>query len=418
MTSRRILLAGLSFATLLPAWTTGLPAQANASLAYQAPAGWTESVNPASGLVSLVPPGLPYGRVCVLNVFSPERFAGTNRDYHDEVVRRVTHHGVQLEPPRHGTAGAFIVTTLHQRAANGVQLWITIYTTRWSDQGQVFIFTANATDVAVAYFPSADAMIRGISVPQAASALSPADTPSTCLRPTGTEFCPAPIPAGDRDVPITGAYIATTAETGFKVGSGVASRVGTTVLLLFANGVAVRTAAMKDGSIDDTYWAEGFATMDPTDSSQIGMRRLGRWSEAAGHVTIAWRIGAPVSLTRDGEKLMDGHATWAPYHRVDGLRFEGRYAHVVEFGPPWSVTLHKDGTFSSDGLNEIMGGTMVNPGFPVHGSGTYQITKWSLVLRFSTGFLQSINLMLGQGDPADPADIVLNGTDFARAAGR
>lgn len=41
-----------------------------------------------------------------------------------------------------------------------------------------------------------------------------------------------------------------------------------------------------------------------------------------------------------------------------------------------------------------------------------------LVLRFSTGFVQSMNLMLGTGDPANPDVIVVNGTDFQRAGAR
>ena len=51
----------------------------------------------------------------------------------------------------------------------------------------------------------------------------------------------------------------------------------------------------------------------------------------------------------------------------------------------------------------------------VTGNGAFVTTRWSLVVHFSTGFSQSINLMLGQGDPADPKDIVLNGYDFVKS---
>ena len=255
----------------------------------------------------------------------------------------------------------------------------------------------------------------GASPPASAGGYPP---PPPCLRPQGIEFCPAPVPTGDHAVPITGAYLATSAQTAFHVGAGVESRVETTILLLFANGVAARSAAMKSGDLDDTYWSEGFATMDPTDPSQLGMRRIGRWTEASGKVTITWQTGPAMTLTRDGDDLKEAYTTWAPYPRIDGLKLEGRYQHVVEFGPPWSVTLHRDGTFTSDGLNETMGGTTINPGFPAQGSGTYEIMKWSLVLRFSTGFVQSISLMLGKGDPANPDVIVLNGTDYQRTGAR
>ena len=175
---------------------------------------------------------------------------------------------------------------------------------------------------------------------------------------------------------------------------------------------------MKDGSIDANYVAEGFATLDPSDPSKLGVRRAGRWIEQSGKITISWASGETMDLTRDGSNLKERYVTWTPYASVDGLRLDGRFQRVVPFGPPWAITLRKDGTFTEDLAGETMGGTIVNPAFPEHGSGSYEIRRWSLILRFGTGFVQSINLLLGEGGPANPSVIVLNGFDFTRSAGR
>src|SRR3954468_1222241 len=186
------------------------------------------------------------------------------------------------------------------------------------------------------------------------------------------------------------------------------------MLVLYANGVAVRSSVMKAHTNDDTYYAEGFATVDAVNFASIGARQSGRWSEKGGKVSIAWTIGGTQELTRNGDKLTEQYSSWAPYAPVDGLRLDGRFSHAQGFGPPMMLTLRKDGTFTEDGVNDTMGGTMVNLDFPVHGSGTYEIARWSLVLRFSNGFVQSINLLLGGGDPTSTTTMVLNGYDFAR----
>src|SRR5262249_206116 len=154
------------------------------------------------------------------------------------------------------------------------------------------------------------------------------------------------------------------------------------------------------------------------DVSSLGDRQWGRWTEQGGAISIAWKIGAAQQLTRDGESLKETYSRWTPYASVDGLKLEGQFGHVQPFGPPMVVVLHRDGTFSEDRVNDTMGGTIVNAEFPEHGSGKYEITRWSLVLRFGTGFVQSINLLLGGGDPANVNTFVLNGYDFNRAGSR
>jgi hypothetical protein len=393
---------------------SGRTAQAP-SLSYEIPAGWAGQVDPRSGVTSLAPRRLPFGRMCVVTVFSPEHFAGTPSAFHDEIVRRATAYARALEAPQRDSLGGFQLTRVHQIMPNGIQLWVTIYTASWGEQGQAFVVSANTADLARKYTPVADAMISHIAVPVLATAST--ESPPPCLRPTGIEICPKAVVADDPAIAIVGAYIATAARSSFSVGAGVQSRVGTQVLLLFANGVAARASASKSGAGDDLYWAEGFATMDPRDLTQLGARRAGRWTERNGTITIAWQVGQPVTLTRDGQKLREQYTAWAPYPSVDGLRLDGRYQRRPEaYVSPSGITFHRDGTFEADGLNVTMGGTTLNPGFPERGAGRYEISRWSLILTFSTGFVQSINLLVGAGDRAAPADLVLNGYDYVRAA--
>src|SRR5262249_12648208 len=136
---------------------------------------------------------------------------------------------------------------------------------------------------------------------------APAAPPTSGAPPPGRRndpnaWHPKPVPSGDRVVEIKGAYISTGATTSFSVDpsdAGVKSRVSTTMLVLYANGIAVRSAVAKANRIDDTYYAEGFATVDPNDLSSLGDRQWGRWTEQGGAISIAWKIGAAQQLTRD-----------------------------------------------------------------------------------------------------------------------
>ena len=137
-------------------------------LAYEVPSGWIQRDVP-SGLTSLTPPGLPAGRLCGVSIFLPEPFSGTAEAYHGEIVKRATLNARPLEPPRHNTAGEFLVSALHQITSAGSPLWVTVYTARWSDRGQAILFSANAEDLMRMYAPAVDAMIRRIVMPQVAS---------------------------------------------------------------------------------------------------------------------------------------------------------------------------------------------------------------------------------------------------------
>jgi hypothetical protein len=78
------------------------------------------------------------------------------------------------------------------------------------------------------------------------------------------------------------------------------------------------------------------------------------------------------------------------------------------------IVLHKNGTFEGDGVNITMGGDIVSPNFPEHGSGTYQVHKGSMILFFQNGFTQAIECMIDTAPNGEAKIVLLNGYPFER----
>jgi hypothetical protein len=76
--------------------------------------------------------------------------------------------------------------------------------------------------------------------------------------------------------------------------------------------------------------------------------------------------------------------------------------------------LHKNGTFEGDGVNVTMGGEIVSPNFPAHGSGTYDVHKGSMILFFQNGFTQAIACIIDTAPNGDARTVLLNGFPFER----
>ena len=122
---------------------------------------------------------------------------------------------------------------------------------------------------------------------------------------------------------------------------------------------------------------------------------------------IRWNVGNPSQLLKNGPNLETKGEKWTPFHLPDGIRLEGTFVRQMEAGlrSQW-ITLHKDGTFVGDGVNVTMGGREVNPAFPEHWAGTYEIRKGSMILYFANGFTQAIACMIDT-DPSGNAKTVL-----------
>jgi hypothetical protein len=76
--------------------------------------------------------------------------------------------------------------------------------------------------------------------------------------------------------------------------------------------------------------------------------------------------------------------------------------------------LRRDGSFEASNLVHALGGPFNNPNFPEQGRGTYELRKWSLVLRFEGGYEQAIKFLMSGDGLADARGIVLGGSELVR----
>jgi hypothetical protein len=223
----------------------------------------------------------------------------------------------------------------------------------------------------------------------------------------------------ERDVPLKGVYV----FIGYGFGASYGG-VGTTMtwgqqakqqlLLLFANGVAAKTD-LKGDNLAGHHEAEGFATMDVVNPAAIAGAPFGHWTDNGNSIHIQWNIGAPTELAKNGNNLEGKGERWTPFKLVEGERLEGTFVRKMEAGlrSQW-IVLHKNGSFEGDGVNVTMGGEIVNPYFPAHGSGTYEVHKGSMILAFQNGFTQAIECMIDTAPNGDAKIVLLNGFPFER----
>jgi len=223
----------------------------------------------------------------------------------------------------------------------------------------------------------------------------------------------------ERDVPLKGVYV----FIGYAFGASYGG-VGTTMtwgqravqqlLLLFANGVAAKTD-LKGDNLAGHHQAEGFATMDVANPAAVSGAPYGHWTQDEHTVHIQWNIGAPTDLAKNGANLEGKGERWTPFQLAEGDRIEGTFVRKMEAGlRSQAIVLHQNGTFSGDGVNVTMGGSIVSPQFPERGSGNYEVHKGSMILAFSNGFTQAIACMIDKSPNGDVKTILLNGFPFER----
>jgi hypothetical protein len=223
----------------------------------------------------------------------------------------------------------------------------------------------------------------------------------------------------ERDVPLKGVYV----FIGYAFGPSYGG-VGTTMtwgqqatqqlLLLFANGVVAKTD-LKGDNLAGHHQAEGFATMDVANPAAVAGAPYGHWTDNGDTIHIQWNIGGSTDLVKKGNTLEGKGERWTPFQLAEGERLEGTFVRKMEAGlrSQW-IVLHKNGTFEGDGVNITMGGDIVSPNFPEHGSGTYQVHKGSMILFFQNGFTQAIECMIDTAPNGDARTVLLNGFPFER----
>jgi hypothetical protein len=256
----------------------------------------------------------------------------------------------------------------------------------------------------------------------APAATTQPEQPATGWRPKTdidlTYHAKAIIPK-DRDVPLKGVYV----FVGYAFGPSYGG-VGTTMtwgqratqqlLLLFANGVVAKTD-LKGDNLAGHHQAEGFATMDVANPAAVAGAPYGHWTDNGDTIHIQWNIGGPTDLAKKGNTLEGKGERWTPFKLVEGELLEGTFVRKMEAGlrSQW-IVLHKNGTFEGDGVNVTMGGEIVSPSFPAHGSGTYEVHKGSMILFFQNGFTQAIACIIDAAPNGDARTVLLNGFPFER----
>ncbi len=231
-------------------------------------------------------------------------------------------------------------------------------------------------------------------------------------RPGDPIMQPRPQLPPDRDIPIKGAWF----MTGFAFGavnagvggSSYGSHAVQQLLILYANGVAVKSDIMGD-NLAGHHQAEGFATLDVTDPSVVGQGGFGHWSQQGQTISINWNYAAPEVLSIAGASLEGGGVKYNPWRLADGVRLEGVFVRPNDPGlRGQAIVLTQNGMFAADGVNVTMGAELVMPYFPARGYGTYEIKKGSLVLRFANGFNVAIACNI------DGATLLLNNFGYQR----
>jgi hypothetical protein len=213
-------------------------------------------------------------------------------------------------------------------------------------------------------------------------------------RPGDPIVQPRPQLPPDRDIPIKGAWFMTGIGYGAVNagigGSAYGSHAVQQLLLLYANGVAVKSDIMGD-NLAGHHQAEGFATLDVTDPGVIGQGGFGRWSQQGQTISINWNYAPGEVLTVAGNSLEGGGVRYNPWRLADGVRLQGLFVRPNDPGlRAQAIVLTQDGMFAADGVNVTMGAELVMPYFPARGYGTYEIKKGSLVLHFANGFTVAI----------------------------
>jgi hypothetical protein len=374
------------------------PAPVAGGLRYRIPPGWMAR-DGGAGTVQFIPPDLPAGGDASIVVLPPQPSqvpadSAINEFVFNKLFMNAADRGHQdgVTGSMGGFRTANAVSTLHRFG---------IYAARWGTSVQMALFITNSPELFNRYGPAVERMIRTTEVPG--------------FKPDPMAWKPTPLPPPERDVKILGAWLGTGFDTRYSVdpkAGGVASRNYREVLVLFENGIASRTDVVNSGLRDTTYVSQGFATMDVAGLKEpFSDRRFGRWTEENGTITLQMAQGKPLKLTRDGENLK-GDWNWTRLQPIDGLRPAGTYFRQGAIGEPQTLTFKGDGSFESSRANEIFGGSMVNPDFPVFGRGSYELRKWSLILRFDTGYVVSINILMDPGP--EPKKFLLNGYSFEK----
>ncbi len=132
------------------------------------PDGWTSKQDGPSKVIFLRPPDAVLGKTSsdVEIVVMPARdFTGTAVEWHDAMVKFAQRDGRLLDPVDTTPLGSLLVSTLHLVDASGTEQRQTIYTAKWGQRAQAFVFLATREKVFSKYRAVAEQAIEAAVTP-------------------------------------------------------------------------------------------------------------------------------------------------------------------------------------------------------------------------------------------------------------
>lgn len=254
------------------------------------------------------------------------------------------------------------------------------YSTQVNASHIVVLFTANSTKM----FNKHVALVEGVlanatfrAIPGSAASSNGSSVPPSSRGP----WLPA------KDIPIVESHIHVDIRP-----STLTSNVLTDHILFFQNGIVVREGVI-------TAPRSCYATIPAADLAALPFN-YGRWQEnkLAGDVSVQWQEGPPWTLKREGDRLSLGGKKLLKLRSLDNLKLDGTFVHRTTMGTDITLVFRRDGHFETPGLLEEM---ICQPpdGRPtLSGTGTYEVRKWTLILRFSSGQITLLPISVASDD--------------------
>lgn len=389
------------------------PRERAAGCEFVLPPGWQRGDQP--GVTVLFPAGLDPD-ACGVVVLPTRAASAPPEEFHEASWTTVVAAARPIGRRARSEVGAFRCSRSRVRATDGSVSWLVLYTAARDGPGETIetIVFACADRHYRDHAAVVDTLVAGITF---------AATPAA--QPVPAAQMPTPVPPPDRDVPMVGLWFAATdtAAYGMDLDGEFRSRLRAQfeILALWQNGIAYRGMHDAQPVFGKGLMSvlEGPAVVDAgglAALTTIEDDRYARWTEQAGVVRIPFPGIRALELTRAANGFTARKGTkWIRVEPVDGLRLQGTYAQPASnLTPEAWISFAADGTFEQGDLVHALGGPTNNPGFPARGKGTYELRKWSLILRFDGGFTQTIQCLgIGTKLPDAPA-LVLGGAELVR----
>lgn len=315
------------------------------------PTGWERQVRSDGAIAYVAPAASGQGEVQFMSVNAPSMDASSaHAALWSQTKQQLQAHANE----RSGALGRFQWSEAEAfDPAQNRRLWVRLYTAL---EGATFICAMVGAEAQRAFQRNV-AAIDGVL---AEARFSSASTASSTTRSI------------EDDVPIVESLIHVDVQ-----GISLGSNVRTDHVLLFGNGVAVRTGVI-DGP-RECYAALPVANLPSTPHN------YGSWRESSRDViAIGWQEGAPWRLQREGDRWTLEGKRLLKLRSIDGARFNGVYIYRPVGDAPSALKLSPDGRFEALNLRESM--TCAGGGAPItEGAGAYEVRKWTLILRFDGG---------------------------------